>query len=214
LAVESRERLSSSSLIITISNLGLAIDWGYFSFICGGAIADRERCFFVFIMFYQAPEIQGSIRNLRQYYRGSMRQDVWAYEIYIDDVLVKSEDCHWWSNTREEVITEVKEIGDSEALLQAVRIKEQELIKRELATVGNRIYVKWCTDITRAGKAQGITGYYGIFEKRHLYCCATYQSLDAVLSVNLAIAHNLPVIQFNPRTLEIVVIEPKQLSLF
>ena len=174
MAVESRERLSSSSLITKINNSSLAIDWSYFSFICGGAIAERERCFLVFIMFYQAPEIQGSIRNLRQYYRGSMRQDVWAYEIYIDDVLVKSEDCHWWSNTREEVIIAVKEIGD--------RIKEQELIKRELATVGNSLYVKWCTDITRAGKAQGITGYYGIFEKRHLYCCATYQSLDVALT--------------------------------
>ncbi|MBO1048344.1 MAG: hypothetical protein HEQ10_11655 [Dolichospermum sp. DEX182a] len=125
-------------------------------------------------MFYQAPEIQGSIRNLRQYYRESMRQKVWAYEIYIDDVLVKSEDCHWWSNTREEVITAVKEIGE--------QLKQKELVKRELATVGDRIYVKWCTDITRAGKAQGITGYYGIFEKRHLYCCATYQSLDAALA--------------------------------
>ena len=127
-------------------------------------------------MFYQAPEIQGSIRNLRQYYRESMRQDVWAYEIYIDDVLVKSEDCHWWSNTREEVIIAVKEIGD--------RIKEQELIKREFATVGNNLYVKWCTDITRAGKAQGITGYYGIFENGKLYCLSSSydnQSLDAVL---------------------------------
>ena len=84
------------------------------------------------------------------------------------------EDCHWWSNTREEVITEVKEIGE--------QLKQKEFVKRELATVGNRIYVKWCTDITRAGKAQGITGYYGIFEKRHLYCCATYQSLDAALA--------------------------------
>jgi len=125
-------------------------------------------------MFYQAPEIQGSIRNLRQYYRESMRQNVWSYDIYLDDVLVISEDCHWWSNTRAEVITAVKEIGE--------QLKQKELVKRELATVGDRIYVKWCTDITRAGKAQGITGYYGIFEKRHLYCCATYQSLDVALT--------------------------------
>ncbi|WP_174783378.1 hypothetical protein [Dolichospermum sp. UHCC 0406] len=36
----------------------------------------------------------------------------------------------------------------------------------------------------------------------------------AALTVNLAIAHNLPIIQFHPKTLEIAVIEPKQLSLF
>ena len=71
-------------------------------------------------MFYQAPEIQGSIRNLRQYYRESMRQNVWSYDIYIDDILVKSEDCHWWSNTREEVITAVKEIGE--------QLKQKELV--------------------------------------------------------------------------------------
>ena len=125
-------------------------------------------------MFYQAPEIQGSIRNLRQYYRESMRQNVWAYEIYIDDVLVKSEDCHWWSNTREEVITEVKEIGE--------QLKQKELVKRELATVGNNLYVKWCTDITRAGKAQGITGYYSIFVKGKPYSVYSTQNLDEALA--------------------------------
>lgn len=174
MAVESRKRLFSNSLVAKINNSSLLIDWSYCLLICGGAIAERGRCFLVFIMFYQAPKIQGSIRNLRQYYRESMRQNVWSYDIYLDDVLVKSEDCHWWSNTRAEVITAVKEIGE--------QLKQKELVKRELATVGDRIYVKWCTDITRAGKAQGITGYYGIFENRHLYCCATYQSLDAALA--------------------------------
>jgi len=48
-------------------------------------------------------------------------------------------------------------------------------------------------------------------------CLAVYDSRltgGAALSVNIAIAHHLPIIQFNPKTLEIVVIEPKQLSLF
>jgi hypothetical protein len=34
------------------------------------------------------------------------------------------------------------------------------------------------------------------------------------LSVNLATVKNILIIQFNPRTLEIKVIEPQQLSLF
>jgi uncharacterized phage-like protein YoqJ len=48
-------------------------------------------------------------------------------------------------------------------------------------------------------------------------CLAVYDSRltgGAALSVNIAIAHHLPIIQFNPKTLEIAVIEPKQLSLF
>jgi uncharacterized phage-like protein YoqJ len=48
-------------------------------------------------------------------------------------------------------------------------------------------------------------------------CLAVYDNRltgGAALSVNIAIAHHLPIIQFNPKTLEIVVIEPKQLSLF
>jgi uncharacterized phage-like protein YoqJ len=48
-------------------------------------------------------------------------------------------------------------------------------------------------------------------------CLAVYDNRltgGAALSVNIAIAHHLPIIQFNPRTLETAVIEPKQLSLF
>jgi uncharacterized phage-like protein YoqJ len=48
-------------------------------------------------------------------------------------------------------------------------------------------------------------------------CLAVYDGRltgGTALSVNMAIAHNLPIIQFNPRTLEIAVIEPRQLSLF
>ena len=48
-------------------------------------------------------------------------------------------------------------------------------------------------------------------------CLAVYDGRltgGAALTVKMAIAHNLPIIQFNPKTLEIVVIEPKQLSLF
>jgi hypothetical protein len=128
-------------------------------------------------MLYQAPEIKGTIRNLRQYYYEPMRQNVWSYELYLDDVLVRKHDCHWWSNTREEVIAAIKEIGE--------QIRKDELVKRELATVGDRLYIKWCTDITREGKRQGITGYYGIFAKGRLYCLTSsydHQSLDATLA--------------------------------
>ncbi len=48
-------------------------------------------------------------------------------------------------------------------------------------------------------------------------CLAVYDGRltgGAALTVNLAIAQYLPIIQFNPRTLEIAVIEPQQLSLF
>ena len=48
-------------------------------------------------------------------------------------------------------------------------------------------------------------------------CLAVYDGRltgGAALTVKMAIAHNLPIIQFNPKTLEIVVIEPKQISLF
>jgi hypothetical protein len=128
-------------------------------------------------MLYQSPEIKGIIRNLRQYYHEPMRQNVWSYELYLDDVLVKKQDCHWWSNTRDEVISAIKVIGE--------QIRKDELVKRELATVGDRLYIKWCTDITREAKRQRLTGYYGIFVKGHLYCMTSgydNQSLDAALA--------------------------------
>ncbi|MEH2212916.1 SLOG family protein [Nostoc sp.] len=48
-------------------------------------------------------------------------------------------------------------------------------------------------------------------------CLAVYDGRltgGTALSVNMAIAHNLPIIQLNPKTLEITLIEPRQLSLF
>jgi uncharacterized phage-like protein YoqJ len=48
-------------------------------------------------------------------------------------------------------------------------------------------------------------------------CLAVYDNRltgGTALSVNMAIAQHLPVIQFNPKTLETRVIEPQQLSLF
>ncbi|MTJ17466.1 MULTISPECIES: hypothetical protein [unclassified Dolichospermum] len=125
-------------------------------------------------MFYQAPEMKGSIRNLRQYYHEPMRQKVWSYELYLDDVLVKKQDCHWWSNTREEAIAAIKKIGE--------QIRKDELVKHELATVGDRLYIKWSTDITREGKRQGLAGYYGIFVKGRGYCAFSTQNLDEALA--------------------------------
>ncbi|MBN3961746.1 SLOG family protein [Nostoc sp. NMS8] len=48
-------------------------------------------------------------------------------------------------------------------------------------------------------------------------CLAVYDGRltgGTALSVNMAIAHNLPIINLNPKTLEITLIEPRQLSLF
>jgi uncharacterized phage-like protein YoqJ len=48
-------------------------------------------------------------------------------------------------------------------------------------------------------------------------CLAVYDGRltgGTALSVNMAIAHNLPIIKLNPKTLEITLIEPRQLSLF
>ncbi|MBD2386009.1 hypothetical protein [Cylindrospermum sp. FACHB-282] len=113
-------------------------------------------------MFYQHPEINGSIRNLRQYYRQSMQRNVWAYEIYLDDILVVSEDSDWDSQTRDQAITNAKAIGN--------RIKQRELVKRELAAVGKQLYVK-LNDI----------GKYSIFVQGKLYCIGCYDLLEDAL---------------------------------
>ncbi|MTJ21317.1 hypothetical protein FJR06_08235, partial [Dolichospermum sp. UHCC 0352] len=91
-------------------------------------------------MFYQHPEIKGSIRNLRQYYRESAGMNVFSYDIYLNDKLVLSEDFDFSSQSREQAL--------SSAIARGNRIRQDELIKHELAAVGNNLYVKWCTDLT------------------------------------------------------------------
>ncbi|MBG1240563.1 SLOG family protein [Nostoc sp. NZL] len=66
--------------------------------------------------------------------------------------------------------------------------------------------------------------YPGCMQVRNKYmancsdiCLAVYDGRltgGTALSVSMAIAHNLPIIKLNPKTLEITLIEPRQLSLF
>ncbi|RCJ27296.1 hypothetical protein A6S26_12725 [Nostoc sp. ATCC 43529] len=66
--------------------------------------------------------------------------------------------------------------------------------------------------------------YPGCMQARNKYmanhsdiCLAVYDGRlngGTAEAVRMAIAHNLPIIQLNPKTLEITVIEPRQLSLF
>lgn len=87
------------------------------------------------------------------------------------------------------------------------KLKYQELLK----SASNKVvlYPKYTPGVMQA-RNQWMVKHSDI-------CLAIYDGRltgGAALTVKMAIAHNLPVIQFNPRTLEIAVIEPKQLSLF
>ncbi len=124
-------------------------------------------------MFYQHPEIKGSIRNLRQYYRESARMNVFSYDIYLNDKLVLSEDFDFSSQSRQQAL--------NSAITRGNRIRQDELIKHELAAVGNNLYVKWCTDLTKYGKSIGLTGFYSVFEKGRQYCTYNTQNLDEAL---------------------------------
>lgn len=124
-------------------------------------------------MFYQHPEIKGSIRNLRQYYRESAGMNVFSYDIYLNDKLVLSEDFDFSSQSREQAL--------NSAIARGNRIRQDELIKHELAAVGNNLYVKWCTDLTEYGKSIRLTGFYSVFEKGRQYCIYNTQNLDEAL---------------------------------
>ena len=87
-------------------------------------------------MFYQHPEIKGSIRNLRQYYRESAKMNVFSYDIYLNDKLVLSEDFDFSSQSREQALNSAiakRSVG----IARGNRIRQDELIKHELAAVGN-----------------------------------------------------------------------------
>ncbi|MCX5982559.1 hypothetical protein [Anabaena sp. AL93] len=131
-------------------------------------------------MFYQHPEIKGSIRNLRQYYRESAKMNVFSYDIYLNDKLVLSEDFDFSSQSREQALNSAiakRSVG----IARGNRIRQDELIKHELAAVGNNLYVKWCTDLTEYGKSIGLTGFYSVFEKGRQYCIYNTQNLDKAL---------------------------------
>lgn len=118
-------------------------------------------------MFYQH-EIKGEIRNLRQQYSEKFRRDVWMFEIFLDDREVYRETEMWWAEDRAEAV--------KNALQRAKEIKEKEMLRHELQTVGDRIYVKYSTDITASAKRRGYVGYYGIFYKGKPYCICSSEN--------------------------------------
>jgi len=139
---------------------------------------------YVTIMFYEH-QVKGEIRNLRQQYSDKFRRDVWMFEIFLDDREVYRETEMWWASDRAAAV--------KEALTKASVIKEKELIRHELATVGDRIYVKFSTDITANAKRRGYTGYYGIFRKGKPYCiCSSenYTKEEALAALGRILAQN------------------------
>ena len=116
-------------------------------------------------MFYEHPEMKGSIRNIRQYYREAMKRNVWSYEIYLDNVKVYYKDCDWWNETKEDVIREAKEIGE--------QIRKEKQKEHELNTVKDKLYVK---------AIPGVPNKYSIYVKGRPYCVGrNYDSVDEAL---------------------------------
>lgn len=132
-------------------------------------------------MFYQH-EIKGEIRNLRQQYSEKFRRDVWMFEIFLDDREVYRETEMWWAKDRAEAV--------KNALQRAKEIKEKEMLRHELQTVGDRIYVKYSTEITADAKRRGYIGYYGIFYKGKPYCISEHQTKEEALAdLDRVLAH-------------------------
>ncbi|MEG4455919.1 hypothetical protein [Microcoleus sp. N9_A1] len=136
-------------------------------------------------MFYETPEIKGEIRNLKQQYSEKLRQTVFTYEIFLDGIEVFRETEMWDVSDRPAAVQKALLIGNI--------LKEKELARRELAAVGNAIYVKFSTDITASAKRSGHIGYYGIFRKGKPYCiCSSenYTKEEALAAMNRIVAKN------------------------
>jgi hypothetical protein len=137
-------------------------------------------------MFYEIPELKGEIRNLKQQFSEKLRLHCFSFEIFLEDKLVYQENEMWWAVDRAAAV--------KEALIKASAIKLRELNRRELAAVGDRLYVKFCTDITDAAKRSGHIGYYGIFRKGKPYCiCSSenYTKEEALAALARIQAQNL-----------------------
>lgn len=123
-------------------------------------------------MFYEY-QVKGEIRNLRQEHSDEFRRDVWKFEIFLDDREVFRETGMWWVSDRVSAI--------KEALKRANAIKAKDRVRHELATVGDRVYVKYSTDINPSAKRQGYVGYYGIFKNGKPYTSFGSQSKEEAL---------------------------------
>jgi hypothetical protein len=104
-------------------------------------------------MLYQQPELKGNIRIWSEYDE-TAQQDIIQIEIYLEDKLMAKTDSY---NSREKAAEYAKHL--------AQKIKTKALLEHELQTVGNQLYIKWDTDITKEAKLQGFTGTYTICRK-------------------------------------------------
>lgn len=107
-------------------------------------------------MFYEPPTIKGEIRNFKQSRPDTYIEDIFTYDIYLDDQFHSNHHCYILD--REFAINEAKRRG--------ICIRERVLLERELAAVGEKRYIKF------------EDGYYQIFRKGKLHCCFHSTSLD------------------------------------
>ena len=77
---------------------------------------------------------------------------------------------------KEKAIKCIKMIGDD--------LRKKLMLKHELETCGDKVYVKWSTNLTKYGRSLGLTGFYGIYRKGKPYCVDGYndQSLESALN--------------------------------
>lgn len=128
-------------------------------------------------MFYQDPELKGEIFVTPTKLNGF---DRFHCKIYIEGELIY-ETIDKWSTTRPEAI--------KEGLRIAAKIKQDELNRIELETVGDRYYVKYSTDVTRQAKNRGIDGFYAVFVKGRKYNISSHQNKEDALAELNRIIH-------------------------
>ena len=104
-------------------------------------------------MLYQQPELKGNIRIWSEYDETAQR-DIIQIEIYLEDKLMVKTNSY---SSREKATAYAKYL--------AQKIKNKALLEHELQTVGNQLYIKWDTNITKEALNQGFTGTYLICRK-------------------------------------------------
>ncbi|MEO9124764.1 MAG: hypothetical protein ABI262_08775 [Microcoleus sp.] len=121
-------------------------------------------------MFYQAPELKGQV-----FITPSKLNNIDRFhcEIYLEGKLIHSK-IDQWSKTRAEAVTE--------ALRIANKLKQEELDRIELETVGDGYYVKYSTDVTRQANQRGIDGFYAVFVKGRKYNISSHLNKEDALA--------------------------------
>lgn len=124
-------------------------------------------------MFYEQPKIKSEIRNLKRTRPEGFVEDIWTFDIFFDDIFVASGKSYL--PNREDAI--------KEAIRYGLALKERELTKRELAAVGDQLYIKFDTDIyEHIKKKLNVDGLYQIYRKGNLHCCFYSVSLEEAIS--------------------------------